>query len=192
MESMRSKLYLIIPCLKYTAWITLIAENPDLKCEPCQYRKVEVSATKYCKECNERYCDSCTFCHTTQKQTKNHTIADIIEAVCIKGTKCEPCACKQKYTNAFFICEDCDEHLCLECKEFHRSQKRNNKHVIKPSITQIYCTTCSAGGHEALATSYCIDCEDPEPFCVTCANQHTAMKISRNHKLSSELELFIK
>ncbi|CAG2243041.1 unnamed protein product [Mytilus edulis] len=93
-----------------------------LKCEPCLYRKLDAVATKYCKDCDERYCDPCTLCHTTQKQTKGHFILDIKECLDMK-TKCEPCACKQRNTDAIFICKDCDEHLCKECKEFHVSQK---------------------------------------------------------------------
>ncbi|XP_071169828.1 uncharacterized protein [Mytilus edulis] len=167
-----------------------LQDNPELKCEPCMYRNLDVVASKYCKECDERYCDSCTFSHTSQKQTKSHIILDIKEA---SDTieKCELCECKQQNTDATFICQDCAEYLCLECKEFHLSQKRNKKHVIKPLIAPIFCTTCRSRGHDALATSYCIDCDDPEPFCVTCADQHTAMKISRNHQLSSEIELLM-
>ncbi|CAC5425890.1 unnamed protein product [Mytilus coruscus] len=166
-------------------------DNPELKCEPCLYRNQDVVATKYCKECDERYCDSCTFSHTSQKQTKSHIILDIKEASDTKE-KCEPCYCKQKHIDATFICQDCEEYLCLECKEFHLSQKRNKKHAIKPLFTPIFCATCRSGGHDVVATSYCKDCDDPEPFCFTCADQHTAMKISRNHQLSSELELLIK
>jgi hypothetical protein len=37
--------------------------------------------SKYCNECEEKYCESCTLSHMAQKQTKTHKIVDITKEI---------------------------------------------------------------------------------------------------------------
>jgi hypothetical protein len=45
----------------------------------------------------------------------------------------------------------------------------------------------SARGSDIIAIFYCLNCEEPEVFCESCAEQHTSMKKSRSHKMSTDL-----
>jgi hypothetical protein len=56
-------------------WCVLL-ETEEV-CEPCQRRNITVTATKYCDECEEKYCESCALGHIAQKRTKTHKIVDI-------------------------------------------------------------------------------------------------------------------
>jgi hypothetical protein len=62
-------------------------------CEPCQHRNITVTATKYCDECEEKYCESCTFSHIVQKRTKTHKLVDITKEIIDKKL----CAIKYSY-----------------------------------------------------------------------------------------------
>lgn len=145
-----------------------------------------VTATKYCNECEEKYCESCTLSHMAQKQTKKHKIVDITEEI-IDKKLCEPCDSKNKSINATYVCDDCDENLCEECKKFHMFQQQNKSHKIRSLVQQLFCETCSAQGSDIIAVSYCLDCKEPELYCESCAEQHTSMKMSRSHKMSTDL-----
>jgi hypothetical protein len=70
-----------------------------------------VTATKYCDECEEKYCESCALDHIAQKRTKTHKIVDITKEI-IDKKLCEPCDSKNKSINATYVCDDCDENLC--------------------------------------------------------------------------------
>jgi hypothetical protein len=94
--------------------ITLYGPGLDclvIDCEPCQHRNITVTATKYCDECEEKYCESCTLSHMVQKRTKTHKLVDITKEI-INKKLCEPCDSKNKSINATYVCDDCDENLC--------------------------------------------------------------------------------
>lgn len=57
----------------------------DLKfCDPCSEAYKEEVAVKYCEQCDEFYCTSCTKMHGAQKATKKHSLVDPKFAV-VKG-----------------------------------------------------------------------------------------------------------
>lgn len=37
------------------------------------------------------------------------------------------------------------------------------------------------------ATHFCKTCEDPEPFCESCAKQHTRQKICKDHEICGDM-----
>lgn len=59
-------------------------------------------------------------------------------------------------------------------------------------VNGLLCEPCSTENNQVLATFFCKTCDDPEPLCDTCANQHTRQKLSRNHKLCDDLKEFQK
>ncbi|CAG2227309.1 unnamed protein product [Mytilus edulis] len=169
-----------------------IHENLDLNCEPCQYRKEEVSATKYCKECNERYCDSCTFSHTKHKQTKNHTITDIREAVVINLKKCEPCDCKQRTQMLPSFAKTIErkteseqteprDHQILDgCSEFSNASDTVTDASSNATFTDcLPCEPCLNQDMKRPATSYCINCD--EKYCENCTKRHKAQRRTNDH-----------
>ena len=49
----------------------------DLKfCDPCSEANKQEVAVKYCEECEEFYCTSCTKMHSVQKATRKHSLVD--------------------------------------------------------------------------------------------------------------------
>jgi hypothetical protein len=121
-----------------------------------------------------------------QKRTKTHKLVDITKEI-IDEKLCEPCDSKNKSINATYVCDDCDENLCEACKKFHMLEKRNKNHKMRSLVQQLFCETCSAQGSDIVAVFYCLDCEEPAPYCESCAEQHTSMKKSRSHKMSTDL-----
>jgi hypothetical protein len=69
----------------------------------------------------------------------------------------------------------------------HRTKTNKTKqlknHKIRSLVQQLFCETCSAQGSDIIAVFYCLDCEEPEPYCELCAEQHTSMKKSKSHKM---------
>lgn len=59
-------------------------------------------------------------------------------------------------------------------------------------VNDLLCEPCSTENNQVLATFFCKTCDDPEPLCHACANQHTKQKLSRNHTLCDNLEEFQK
>ena len=50
-----------------------------------------------------------------------------------------------------------------------------------------FCNPCLFGDEQIEATHYCMTCEDPEPLCEACAQQHTRHKASRHHEINDDL-----
>ncbi|XP_071148474.1 uncharacterized protein [Mytilus edulis] len=168
--------------------------NDDVKqcCEPCSTRNIESIALQYCQDCDEKFCDTCTASHQTQKATKGHTIVDIKHVQFNSPKKeCEPCSFSNKSTPATCACEDCEEFLCAQCKTFHLSQKQNKHHNVISILDEVLCEPCKSADKRLQASGYCLHCEDPEPLCHSCVEQHTAMKLTRGHELSYDIANFI-
>lgn len=137
----------------------------------------------YCTDCEEYYCGRCFASHSTQKSFKTHdvlTIEDVLPSI----DQCEPCHEKEHSVNPVNRCEDCEEYLCESCTTVHLSQKQNKGHTIKPLPMPVSCDPCLSTETKKTATAFCLDCEDPEPFCDDCSDQHKLMKKTKNHKMS--------
>lgn len=50
------------------------------------------------------------------------------------------------------------------------------------------CIPCSNDSKEVQATHFCKTCEDPEPLCEMCANQHNRHKVSKDHEICPDIE----
>ncbi|XP_076084706.1 uncharacterized protein LOC143055447 [Mytilus galloprovincialis] len=154
-----------------------------LQCEPCLLKNENEHAKYYCKDCDENYCERCMAGHKTQKLFKNHeglTIADVLPS----SDHCEPCYEKQQDVYPVSKCEECEEYFCKTCTIMHNSQKQNKGHTIKQLPRPLSCDPCSSNDTEKVATAYCLECEDPEPMCNECSDQHKRMKKTKNHKMS--------
>ncbi|VDI01173.1 Hypothetical predicted protein [Mytilus galloprovincialis] len=152
-------------------------------CEPCSLTNKNEHSKYYCTYCEEYYCGRCFASHSSQKSSKAHdvlTIEDVLPAT----HHCEPCYENQHNVNPVNRCEDCEEYLCESCTMVHLSQKQNKGHTIKPLPRPVSCYPCSANDTNKIATAFCLDCEDPEPLCDDCADQHKLMKKTKNHKMS--------
>ncbi|CAC5383637.1 unnamed protein product [Mytilus coruscus] len=156
-------------------------------CDPCSSANIQVAATHYCQLCEEKYCDNCTASHQNQKLTKDHKIIDnnMIRKMC------DPCSVNHKETKGSYVCEECEEFLCIECKQNHILQKSNQDHNVKSIMEEILCEACRRADRREHAALYCQECEDPEPLCQSCATQHQAMKKTRNHQLSTDIATYI-
>lgn len=174
---------------------TLIdTEMTDAKplCEPCSTRNIESIAIQYCQDCVEQFCETCTASHKTQKATKGHAIVDIkLAQFNAPKKKCEPCTYKNNSTPATCVCQKCEEFLCDQCKTYHLSQKLNKNHTMISISEEVLCEPCRSADKKVQASGYCLTCDDPEPLCPSCAEQHTAMKLTRDHTLSFDIANFI-
>lgn len=97
------------------------------ECEPCSVRNIPVESTKFCKECEEYLCNSCTIEHLSHKQNKNHTIVQVNGVL-----NCDPCLVNGKKEIAEKFCLDCKEPepLCASCADIHIIMKRTRGHRL--------------------------------------------------------------
>lgn len=56
---------------------------------------------------------------------------------------------------------------------------------------EILCDPCLLGNLNTTATHFCKSCEDLEPLCDNCAQQHIRHKLCRDHELCDTIEEFI-
>ncbi|VDI20612.1 Hypothetical predicted protein [Mytilus galloprovincialis] len=105
------------------------------------------------------------------------------------GRLCDPCIVQKKKRRASYFCENCNEQFCIDCMNFHRVENNNDNHKVG-SITSVtlFCAPCRMFAIDVEATVYCIACKDPKPFCSLCAEKHRAMKKTRGHDMSSNLD----
>lgn len=79
MIKVRNNNEIYIPCF----FILFFRENDIVKeilCEPCITENIQVSASFFCKTCEdpEPLCDICARHHTKQKLSKNHELCEDI------------------------------------------------------------------------------------------------------------------
>jgi hypothetical protein len=101
--------------------------NTEDVCEPCQHRNITVTATKYCDECEEKYCESCALSHMVQKRTKAHKIVDITKEIIVYGILTFSWMCVVQHTIHNMVQALCNQdnkiqlqYHCLEHCMFHR------------------------------------------------------------------------
>lgn len=146
---------------------------------------MNIPATSYCINCDEKYCENCTKRHKAQRRTNDH---DVVDLSILNSTKmCDICIYSDEKNTAGFLCMECSEQLCESCMKYHQSQKQTKNHQITPISNQSYCESCIAIGDQVTATSFCLDCDEPELICQPCVKHHLSMKQSRNHYISDDL-----
>lgn len=130
--------------------------------------------------------------HKISKNNSNHKIGDIPKGAQFTAT-CDTCGYNDIITTASHFCQNCDEHLCKDCMNIHRLQKMSRDHKIELITEKIVsCAICCAIGEKLPATSYCLNCKNPELLCASCALEHTTMKRTKNHELSKDISMFLK
>lgn len=171
--------------MNYFSFISEVKSEALFTCEPCFYQNLDKPATHYCFPCDEKYCEECTTRHKAHRRTIEHKV---INLSLLNPTKTyDACTYNGEDQIAGFKCEDCDEHLCQSCKRYHQSQKQTRSHQLNPISRHSYCEGCNALGTQVMATSFCLDCDEPELICQSCVKHHLSMKQSRNHNISDDL-----
>lgn len=92
-------------------------------CEPCFQRKLEVTSTKWCSDCEESLCQTCTDCHVAMKATKHHHLLDfsLVESVQTENLVFD---CESHPDNPVdYVCQDHNMPCCHDCivTNLHRS-----------------------------------------------------------------------
>lgn len=160
-------------------------------CEPCSLRKRTERAVYFCRNCFERYCESCYLIHKAHKSSSNHDIVTFDETV-QNMIECEPCSFGNKSTKSTQFCRDCKEYLCEHCTTSHRSHKQNKNHTTIQINEALNCNPCKMKGKTETAVKFCLDCKEPDPLCASCADIHLSMKRTRGHRMSPDISSLIK
>lgn len=85
----------------------------DYPCDICTDGKFAVA---YCLNCEENFCRSCVSSHMKMKVSRNHSLVSIGDPdVSGRITKRNFCS-KHKTEEIRFVCEVCDEFICINCK----------------------------------------------------------------------------
>ena len=127
--------------------------------------------------------------HKVHKQTRDHNLIDLNLSL-VPKEMCEPCKYENKERAATYICKECEEYFCDSCIKYHRAQKQNRSHQINSISEKLLCESCQAIGEINSATSCCLDCEEPELFCQSCAKRHLSVKNTKHHHISDNLHEF--
>ena len=170
-----------------------------VKCMPCNFDGDDSDATAFCLTCKEPepMCSQCAAQHTRERKTRGHEICNDIEKlrrpIAVSNMFCENCNVNGETSNAVAFCLSCEqpEPFCEDCAKIHVKQKAFRNHEISFGIQQLIkyipCEPCSFENTENSATHFCLDCEEPEPLCKTCATQHLKQRSGRGHSLCEDI-----
>ncbi|XP_062611160.1 uncharacterized protein LOC134273004 [Saccostrea cucullata] len=129
----------------------------------------------YCIECidPEILCYKCCKRHTESRRFHYHHISQ--DPQLLQKMRLDECFKTEK---------DLMENLQLKsCKE-NVTQEKIDIASDQP------CEPCQFEGTHVPATQFCLDCQDPEPFCYPCGQQHVRQKAGRGHRLSQSMQFF--
>lgn len=160
----------------------LLPQEALFLCDTCFFTSTKTPATASCRECEELYCIPCTNVHTTQKATRTHNILSHPDLP--QKFMCEPCGFSGKDTKqAAYVCIDCDEVLCHDCRTVHVKQKITRNHTVLDSQMKnsMLCKPCFDIGKEISPDKYCKVCF--QMLCPKCADEHRQDSATGNHKL---------
>lgn len=85
------------------------------------------------------------------------------------------------------------QKICVYFKRLFKKNHQNVSFLFSIGSQQekyIFCNPCSNDDEKVKATHFCETCEDPEPFCGSCAKQHTRQKKFREHQLCGKIRNF--
>lgn len=97
---------------------------------------------------------------------------------------CEPCKENNRQSPSAFYCKECDEYLCEDCKQNHKTTKATKQHepiTISETIKLFTkpCEPCETKNVFEPAANYCEECE--EYLCTGCTNNHKLGKATKTH-----------
>ena len=154
-------------------------------CEPCDETGSKEKSFMYCKECEEHLCEMCTKSHMNRKATKSH---QLIPASEIKEKEedrkfCDPCQMINIKKDAKSFCVECEELLCADCTNQHRTKKITKSHTLEsPACVQYAIRECDVcDTKDEIATMFCKTCE--EAFCETCGLRHKKQNATKSHAI---------
>ncbi|XP_071121936.1 uncharacterized protein [Mytilus edulis] len=154
-------------------------------CEPCSLQNKTERAVYFCRNCIEKYCEPCSFTHKAHKVSRKHDIVTFDDSS-QNTIACEPCNYRNTFARPSDFCKECEEYLCKSCTIEHCAQKQNKNHNLQQLKNALNCEPCLVNGKTGTAVKFCLDCEEPEPLCASCADIHIAMKRTRDHRLSAD------
>ncbi|XP_056014684.1 uncharacterized protein LOC125674781 isoform X2 [Ostrea edulis] len=173
------------------------SENTVIKCTPCTFNQDDNEAVCFCLTCKEPepMCDKCRAQHLREKKTRGHKICHDLEKIPKPETSskvmCENCTYRGTKRVATGVCLTCREPkaMCDDCIKLHLKRKKCRNHKINRYVQRkiVLCEPCRYENITNHATQFCLDCEDPEPMCQNCANQHLKQRSGRGHSLSADI-----
>lgn len=161
-------------------------------CDPCKDDSKEIRSLKYCKECDECLCKICTNKHMNRKATRTHHLVPV--SVLQRGGKkngfqnrkiCDPCLLQDIKKDAIYFCDECEELLCDECTNRHRSKKITRSHTLEsPDCVEYAITVCEECEMEDKeAAMHCKSCD--EALCDDCGKRHKKRSATKTHSIVS-------
>ena len=169
-------------------------------CAPCSFDGDENDATVFCLTCEEPelMCNECAEQHIRERKSRGHELCYNIEQFfnmsISKVLLCESCQEKGDSQTAIAFCLTCKhpEPFCDACVNTHSHQEQCHEisYHIQLLKKWLPCEPCMFSKTENASTHFCMDCEEPEPMCKTCANQHLKMRPGRGHILCNDIGKF--
>jgi hypothetical protein len=98
---------------------------------------------------------------------------------------CDPCKYQEIKKEAKSFCDECEELLCADCTNKHRSKKITKSHALEnPDCVEyiiIECEICEIKDKEA--AMFCNTCE--EALCETCGQRHKKQNATKSHYIEA-------
>ncbi|XP_045203650.2 uncharacterized protein LOC123556762 [Mercenaria mercenaria] len=164
-------------------------------CDPCKDNDINSCSMNYCKVCEEYLCETCTKSHRTRKATKTHDPVPVLllqqdaedEETNVNQDRklCFSCLIIDINKAAKSFCVECEELLCAECTNQHRSKKLTKLHTLESPecveyVTKL-CDICNLKDKKVVM--FCNTCGDA--LCQACAQNHKRQNVSKTHSTES-------
>ena len=94
-------------------------ETLDHVCDPCNFRGLQREGSSYCKNCQEKLCQTCADAHKGQKLSRNHDLVSVskldMKAILRQETNSKfLCDCNQN-SEVVVYCQTHDDVICRSC-----------------------------------------------------------------------------
>ena len=85
-------------------------------CDPCKYGGIEVEATKYCDDCKESLCRTCTESHKRFKMSRNHKLLSVQHIPSHTGKDHIACSVLCECCQTLEVTDYCEDHHAVVCQ----------------------------------------------------------------------------
>ena len=85
-------------------------------CDPCKYGGIEVEATKYCDDCKESLCRTCTESHKRFKISRNHKLLSVEHIPSHTGKDHIACSVLCECCQTLEVTDYCENHHVVVCQ----------------------------------------------------------------------------
>ncbi|XP_048768023.1 uncharacterized protein LOC125674784 isoform X2 [Ostrea edulis] len=164
--------------------IKLKDDTPDANeffCELCQDETVH--GFGYCIDCTEPevMCEKCCKRHIVSRKFRNHNISEDLKSLKLTHGQTPSVKTLISKSNGKMTGNSVVKHQASSVKPA----------VPPPAVAPRYhCEPCRFESKKVHATQFCLDCEEPEPMCRPCGQQHLKQKVGRGHQLSQSMQQF--